>query len=82
MIEKLRAAAPVAYKVGTPTLPADSDTLMISFEGQTYKIEFDDGDARVTGGEPDRLTAFFDSGDRLHIVSSAVVLANLPLMSL
>ena len=25
----------------------------------------------VSGGEPDRLTAFFDGSDRLHIVSSA-----------
>ena len=71
MIEKLRADAPVAYKVGTSVLPADGDTLLVSFEGQTYRIEFDDGDARVSGGEPDRLTAFFDSSDRLHIVSSA-----------
>ena len=37
----------------------------------TYKIEFDNGDARVSGGEPDRLTAFFDSRERLHVVLNA-----------
>ncbi len=71
MIDKLRANAPVAYKVGSAATPAEEDSLLVSFEGQTYNIEFDDGDAIVSGGEPDRLTAFFDSSDRLHIVSSA-----------
>ena len=71
MIEKLRADAPLAYKVGAAATPADTDILLVSFEGQTYKIEFDNGDARVSGGEPDRLTAFFDSRERLHVVSTA-----------
>ena len=71
MIDKLRANAPIAYKVGSVATPAEDDSLLVSFEGQTYKIEFDDGDAIVSGGERDRLTAFFDSSQRLHIVSSA-----------
>ena len=69
MIEKPRADAPVAIKLGPS--PCRRRYFVGFLEGQTYRIEFDDGDARVSGGEPDRLTAFFDGSDRLHIVSSA-----------
>ena len=64
MIEKLRADALLLIKLDICT-SCRRRYLLVSFEGQTYRIEFDDGDARVSGGEPDRLTAFFDSSDRL-----------------
>ena len=33
-------------------------------------MTIDDGEAIVSGGEPGRLTAFFDAQDRLHVVST------------
>ena len=69
MISKFRADAPVARIVGEPATPSPGDELYLTFEGQTYVVAVDDGEAIVSGGEPDRLMAFFDAQDRLHVVS-------------
>ena len=69
MISKFRADAPFARIVGAPATPNIGDKLYLTFEGQTYVVAVDDGEAIVSGGEPDRLMAFFDAQDRLHVVS-------------
>ena len=70
MISKFRADAPVARIVGEPATPSPGDELHLTFEGQTYVVAVDDGEAVVSGGEPGRLMAFFDAQDRLHVVSA------------
>ena len=71
MIEKLRADAPIAYKVGVAATPNKGDELLLTFEGLNYTVSFEGGEAIVSGGEPGRLKAFFDSSDRLHVVSKS-----------
>ena len=70
MISKFRADAPVAQIVGDPASPQPGDAVHLTFEGQTYVVTIDDGEAIVSGGEPGRLTAFFDAQDQLHVVST------------
>ena len=70
MISKFRADAPVAQIVGEPATPQSGDAVHLTFEGQTYVLTIDEGEAIVSGGEPGRLTAFFDAQDRLHVVST------------
>jgi flagellar hook-associated protein 1 FlgK len=70
MISKFRADAPVAQIIGEPASPLPGDKVRLTFEGQTYIVAINDGEAFVSGGEPGRLTAFFDAQDRLHVVST------------
>ncbi|MEX0503733.1 flagellar basal body rod C-terminal domain-containing protein [Alphaproteobacteria bacterium LSUCC0719] len=70
MISKFRADAPVAQIIGAPASPLQGDKVRLTFEGQTYILAINDGEASVSGGEPGRLTAFFDAQDRLHVVST------------
>ena len=70
MIGKFRADAPVAQIIGDPATPQIGDSVHLTFEGQTYVVAIDNGEAIVSGGEPGRLTAFFDAQERLHVVST------------
>ena len=70
MIEKFRADAPIASLIGEPATPNLGDEVHLTFEGQTYKVAIVDKEAIVSGGEPDRLLAFFDAQDRLNVVST------------
>ena len=71
MIEKFRADAPIASIVGTAATPNAGDTLALTFEGKSYALTVNGDEAVVSGGEPGRLTAFFDADDRLHVVSNS-----------
>ena len=71
MIEKFRADAPIASVIGEPATPNLGDEVHLTFEGQTYKVAIVDNEAIVSGGEPNRLLAFFDAQDRLNVVSTA-----------
>ena len=71
MIEKFRADAPIASIVGTAATPNAGDTLALTFEGKSYALTVNGDEAVVNGGEPGRLTAFFDADDRLHVVSNS-----------
>ncbi len=71
MIEKFRADAPIASLIGEPATPNIGDEVHLTFEGQTYKVAIVDNEVIVSGGEPDRLLAFFDAQNRLNVVSTA-----------
>lgn len=71
MIEKFRADAPIASLVGDIASPLPNDVLKVTFEGKAYTISLVGDDAFVSGGEPDRLKAFFDAQKRFHIVSNS-----------
>ena len=47
--------------------PADGSSLSITFEGSQYNLTMLNGEIVVTGGEPGRLTAYFDSNNKLQI---------------
>ena len=47
--------------------PKDGETVYIAFEDQQYALTMKDGEVVVSGGEQDRLTAFFDSEMKLRI---------------
>ena len=69
MISKFRADAPVA-QIGGSASPQPGCAVHLTFEGQTYVVTIADGEAIVNGGEPGRLTAFFDAQEQLHVVST------------
>ena len=71
MIEKFRADVPVASIVGTAATPVAGDSLSLTFEGKSYTLTIEKGEPVITGGEPGRLTAFFDAGKQLHVVSAS-----------
>lgn len=71
MIEKFRADAPIASIVGAAATPNAGDTLALTFEGKSYTLTVNGDEALVSGGEPGRLTAFFDADKRLHVVSNS-----------
>ena len=71
MIEKFRADAPIASLIGEPATPNIGDEVHLTFEGQNYKVAIVDNEVIVSGGEPDRLLAFFDAQKRLNVVSTA-----------
>ena len=58
---------------GEPATPNLGDEVHLTFEGQTYKVAIVDKEAIVSGGEPDRLLAFFDAQDRLNVVSTGTM---------
>jgi flagellar hook-associated protein FlgK len=43
------------------TEPDDGDSVIIEFEDQEYTLTMVDGEIEITGGEEDRLTAYFNS---------------------
>ena len=71
MIEKFRADAAIASLVGDVATPNLNEVLKVNFEGNVYTVTVKDKDAFVTGGEPGRLNAFFDTQNRFHIVSNS-----------
>jgi flagellar hook-associated protein 1 FlgK len=71
MIEKFRADVPIASIVGTAATPVAGDSLLLTFEGKSYTLTVEKGEPVITGGEPGRLTAFFDASKQLHVVSAS-----------
>ena len=72
MLKELRSNAPLATMVGSAdAAPTANDSVRIRFEEQIYTITMTEGEPLVSGGEPGRLDAFFDSQQRLNIVSTA-----------
>ena len=78
MVKKLRALAPItsiAGAVALTTLPDDNDSVLISFDKKNYTltVKYDDPAVKtnpeisISGGEPGRLTAYFDANKKLQI---------------
>ena len=59
----LRSAAPISSikGVSVSSIPEDGSSLTISFNGQNYLLTMVDGEVEVTGGEKDRISAFFEA---------------------
>ncbi|MDA8717042.1 flagellar hook-associated protein FlgK [Alphaproteobacteria bacterium] len=47
--------------------PADGTSVSVTFEGNNYTLLMENGEIVVNGGEPGRLTAYFDSNNELQI---------------
>ena len=62
----LRSAAPISSikGVAVSSIPEDGSSLTVSFNGQNYLLTMVNDEVVVTGGEKDRVSAFFEaSGD-------------------
>ena len=78
--KQLRAASPTSALAGSDTLtelPDDNSQVKVEFEGKTYTLILTyenpsiktNPDIRVSGGEPGRIEAYFDSDNRLQIIA-------------
>ena len=48
-------------------LPVNGNTLSVTYEGLNYTLTMDNGEITVSGGEPGRITAYFDANNKLQI---------------
>ena len=69
VVGSLRGQGPLASLSGVAVspLPADGAAVTVSFAGDLYELTMDDGDVRVSGGEPGRVTAYFDASGKLQL---------------
>ena len=70
----LRSAAPISSikGVNVTSIPEDGSSLTIFFNGQSYLLTMVDGEVEVTGGEKDRVSAFFEAdGDEFVLKVAA-----------
>ena len=63
MANSLRSSAPISSIKGVTvaSIPEDGSSLTVSFNGQNYLLTMVKGEVVVTGGELDRVSAFFES---------------------
>ena len=52
--------------------PADGDSVILEFEDQEYTLTMVNGEIEVTGGEEDRLTAYFNSNLNITVTDEVV----------
>jgi len=70
MISEVRAQAPIASFSGNAipaNLPADGETVTMQYAGDLYNLTMSNGEVVVSGGEPGRVTAYFDAAGLLQI---------------
>ena len=72
MAKELRALGtiPALTGVAVTSLPSNGASLSIKLGRETYQLDMVDGEIAVTGPEANRLTAYFDSSNILHISAS------------
>ena len=58
--------------------PNDGEKVHINFENQEYTLTMVNGEVVVSGGEKDRLNAYYDNDMKLRISSKTGALANPP----
>ena len=63
MANSLRSSAPISSIKGVTvaSIPEDGSSLTVSFNGQNYLLTMVKGEVVVTGGELDRVSAFFEA---------------------
>ena len=63
MANSLRSTAPISSIKGVKvdSVPADGSSLTVSFNGQNYLLTMVKGEVVVTGGELDRVSAYFEA---------------------
>ena len=69
----LRSAAPISSIKGEPvsSIPEDGSALTISFNGQNYLLTMVNEEVVVTGGEKDRVSAFFEASGNDFVLKVA-----------
>ncbi len=70
MIAEVRAQAPIASFSGNSNpanLPIDGSSVAMKYAGDLYYLTMNDGEVVVSGGEPGRVTAYFDAAGLLQI---------------
>jgi len=75
LVSDLRAQGPLASFSGTAVspLPETEASVSIAFGGDYYQLTMQDGDIVVSGGEPGRVTAYFDAAGALQIFGGGTV---------
>ena len=75
VVEAIREQGPLSSLTGSPTspLPAEGASVTVSFAGDLYKLTMADGDVLVSGGEPGRVTAYFDASGRLQLFGGGTI---------
>ena len=63
MANSLRSDAPISSIKGVKvtSIPEDGSSLTVSFNGQNYNLTMVKGEVVVTGGEPERVSAYFEA---------------------
>ncbi len=63
MANSLRSDAPISSIKGVKvtSIPEDGSSLTVSFNGQSYNLTMVKGEVVVTGGEPERVSAYFEA---------------------
>jgi len=75
VVEAIREQGPLSSLTGSPTspLPSEGASVTVSFAGDLYKLTMADGDVLVSGGEPGRVTAYFDASGRLQLFGGGTI---------
>jgi len=70
----MRSEAPDAVLTGQPiaTLPPDGSAMTFHLDGAVYSLRMDGGQPMISGPEPGRISARFDSGNQLVIEARGV----------
>jgi flagellar hook-associated protein 1 len=53
--------------------PADGSRVYVDFDGEQFEIEMVNGEIEISGGEADRLTAYFDVDGRLQVFAGGTL---------
>ena len=71
----LRDQGPLASLSGLATspLPADGNKVTVTFAGDLYELTMSNGEVLVSGGEPDRVTAYFDASGKLQLFAGGTL---------
>ena len=53
--------------IDSKNLPPDGTSFFVNYDNEQYEISMRGGEVVVLGGEPGRLTAYFDASNKLQI---------------
>ena len=75
IVGSLRDQGPLASLSGLATspLPADGTKVTVTFAGDLYELTMSNGEVLVSGGEPDRVTAYFDASGKLQLFAGGTL---------
>lgn len=78
LVAQLRGQAPIASLSGQSVTerPSEGETLLLRFADELYSLEMVSGEIVVSGGEPGRITAYFDKDNVLQVVSDGTLSAS------
>ena len=75
VVGAIREQGPLSSLTGSLTspLPAEGASVMVLFAGDLYELTMSDGDILVSGGEPGRVTAYFDASGHLQLFGGGTI---------